>query len=239
MATSKTNSCGECGCGNSSGLDPVWEDPSQYDVAHDGPSYLKEAATRPAPKGVIPKLARMMARRASLAIQPAAATLLSKFGTTAKTSSVAQGLPLVDFLKVVNAVALIHHTAHWRTSGPQYYADHLLFDRCYSDVQAHVDMVAERAIGLGAGELVTAEAIATGTLQAVEAITARAMGDCSPQGLVRTSLEATKVLLSSLGVVLATLKRAGNLTDGTANMLQGLADMYESHMYLLGQRSGS
>jgi starvation-inducible DNA-binding protein len=46
--------------------------------------------------------------------------------------------------------------AHWNVAGPQFYALHLLFDKIADDVDAAVDLVAERVLQLGGAALGTA-----------------------------------------------------------------------------------
>jgi hypothetical protein len=41
------------------------------------------------------------------------------------------GLP--EALAALRALAMVHQTHHWLTSGPAFYADHLLFERLYAD----------------------------------------------------------------------------------------------------------
>lgn len=45
--------------------------------------------------------------------------------------------------------------AHWNVKGPQFIALHELFDRLAEELQAHVDLVAERATALGGKALGT------------------------------------------------------------------------------------
>jgi starvation-inducible DNA-binding protein len=46
--------------------------------------------------------------------------------------------------------------AHWNVAGPQFYALHLLFDKIADDVDAAVDLIAERVLQLGGAALGTA-----------------------------------------------------------------------------------
>jgi DNA-binding ferritin-like protein len=231
--------CGDCGCGKGK-EDPVWIDPSQYDILKDGPGYLPSQSQPPVVPVVVTAVDKQMARKASQVVAPMVAATMTSFQTKTADAEVFKGLPLVDLLNVLNAVAMIHHTCHWRTSGAQSYGDHLLFDRVYSDVSGHIDLVAERAIGLGAGPLVSADAIARGTLKVIEDFGSLqgALDQSSPEGLAQLSMEAAKVALAAVGVVIGAMNTAGNLTGGTENLLQGLQDKYEEHVYLLGQRLG-
>ena len=45
--------------------------------------------------------------------------------------------------------------AHWNVKGPQFIALHELFDRLAGELQAHVDLIAERATALGGKALGT------------------------------------------------------------------------------------
>lgn len=150
------------------------------------------------------------------------------------------GAPLAALLAHLRAVYQIHQAHHWQTRGQAYYGDHLLFQRLYETVVPEIDSVAERAVGTGGVELVDAAVQAQQTGMVVAALTApesagpyvRVGSRQTPSGYVDTSLAAEASLLAALDDVLTRTK----LSQGTQNLLQGIADTHEGNVYLLQQR---
>jgi len=134
---------------------------------------------------------------------------------------------------VLRLLAITAQSYHWRTSGQSYYEDHQLFERVYNDVNAMVDPLAERTIGLtGRGEVFSPAAQWT----AMGAILEHTLlSDDFPAALLQFSVTT----LQDIHKVLEGLEQAGALTDGLENLLQGFADTIEEHVYLLRQRIGA
>ena len=55
---------------------------------------------------------------------------------------------------ILRAANVIHQSNHWRTAGPSYYGDHVMFERLYDDSLPFIDQMAEKAMGLGHPDLV-------------------------------------------------------------------------------------
>lgn len=208
-----------CGCQTTptdpyqESLEAVWHDPTSYDPNKHAPPYMP------------PKLA--MAKKAS--VQKTVATLVD--------SKVAQDFfvastPLSSVLSVLQAAAFLHKTHHWQTHGNQYYADHLLFDRLYTESQSFIDQVAERAVGSTNVEAVDAKS----QVRAISAIVAVVAREAEPESMVRASLRVEALVLAVINQCLETLKARGGLTNGIDNLLQGAADLHETFVYLLRQR---
>lgn len=209
-----------CGCGGQisapgNAADVVWHDPTQYDPVRHGPPYLP---TR------LGSTARKLARRVAVeTVAPRVARRL--MGSAA---------PLGAVLSSLRAASFLHQTHHWQTRGPAYYADHLLFDRLYKDSQPHIDQVAERAVGLGTEVAVDAVGQAR---QVSDVIAVVASADSSPEQLVQTSLRMESLVLAIVDEATRVLRDADSLTSGTSNLLQGVADLHETFVYLLQQRA--
>ena len=132
---------------------------------------------------------------------------------------------------------MIHQTAHWQTRGSEYYGDHLMFMRLYEQSQDFIDQMAERTVGAGSPALV-------GARQQIDAMK-RVIDDMFPSkshappasDLVRISLAAEMAFVEELASVYQELERAGKMSRGTSNLLEGVADKHEEFIYLLRQRA--
>ena len=61
----------------------------------------------------------------------------------------------------------------------------------------------------------------------------------SVSDLARRSLQAEKSFLIVLDEMLVSMKQTGCATNGVDNLFQGIADVHESHVYLLKRRCQS
>lgn len=196
----------------------VWHDPTNYDPTRHAPPYMpearapltavhKQAARRMAAQSPIPKIAHDVYQQLT---------------------------PLASLLAVLQAAVLIHKTHHWQTSGVAFYGDHQLFDRLYSESQSYIDQVAERAVGTDGVGIVDAAAQATTISNLVSHL---CDGSVDPNRLVEISLKAEVFVLQATDLTRARLKGYGKLSNGTDNLLQGVADQHQTFVYLLKQRS--
>lgn len=142
------------------------------------------------------------------------------------------GLPLslASVAVTLRAVGLMHQAAHWQTKGPNFYGDHLLFERLYGAVGEEIDSVSEKAIALGDSILVCPVKSCELALDLLSAF-GRACDVPDADKLVKLSLEAERGLLQVLKSALL-----DDVTDGVENLLQAVADKHEGHVYLLQQR---
>ena len=142
------------------------------------------------------------------------------------------GLPLslASVAVTLRAVGLMHQAAHWQTKGPNFYGDHLLFERLYGAVGEEIDSVSEKAIALGDPILVCPLKSSELAMELLEAF-GRACDVPDADKLTKLSLEAERGLLQVLKSALQ-----DDVTDGVENLLQGIADKHEGHVYLLQQR---
>jgi DNA-binding ferritin-like protein len=140
--------------------------------------------------------------------------------------------PLSNLLAILRAAAHIHQTHHWKTNGKEYYADHLLFERLYNDGADVIDQIAERAVG--------AESAGIGALEQVNTIgeIVREIAEKTP---VNSSDDMVKRSLAIENMVLETIKEIkdniNDLTPGTSALLDNVADLHETFVYLLKSRN--
>jgi DNA-binding ferritin-like protein len=133
----------------------------------------------------------------------------------------------------------VHQTHHWIAKGDPFYGDHQLFERLYNATSSDIDSLAEKAVGLGSERNVDLSL----QLKQLEKLCSGAYGmsQLIPQSteLFKRSLAAEKNFLKVLGTFFNSLREQGLLTPGLENLLGGIADIHESHVYLLKQRCSS
>jgi DNA-binding ferritin-like protein len=192
----------------------IWQDPSSYNPYTQGPPYLPEV-----------KMARVASVQDVTSIVAAAPDT---------------ALPAI--LTLLRALAMVHQSHHWLTYGPAFYGDHILFERLYNDIVGEIDQVAERAVGMGASKTALHPgAQAAQVARIVEALCGNGVtfgeGE-NPDVYVSTSLRAERWFLDCMKQLSASLSAVNQLSRGTDNLLQGIEDKHEEHVYLLIQRTG-
>ena len=130
---------------------------------------------------------------------------------------------------------IMHHTHHWTCKGDSFYGDHKLFGQLYTAIQDEIDKMGERVIGLGMTDNVN---MSLQVSQLTRLTQGYGMLSSIPQPneLALRSLVAEKNFLICVALTAEQLKEQGMLTRGLDNMLQGIEDLHETHVYLLKQR---
>jgi DNA-binding ferritin-like protein len=190
----------------------IWQDPSSYNPYLHGPPYL-------------PGMQAHLDRKATVN----AKEFLSRVGTT----ELPTGHELPAILTLLRALSMIHQTHHWLTAGKTSYGDHLLFDRIYGDLAGEIDAIGERSVGTGSVNLNPS----VQAHQMAEVIEALCGGEeQNADSYVATSLKAEQWFVECVKRVAESMKATGNLSRGTDNLLAGIEDKHEEHVYLLTQR---
>ena len=129
----------------------------------------------------------------------------------------------------------LHQHHHWTCMGDPFYGDHLLFSKLYDSVNEEVDPVAEKAIGLGSTSNVNMQLMHSQVLKLISSV---GSGMTIPQStdLAKRSLIAEMNFLKVIDHAMSSLDECGMLSNGIDNLLQGIADKHEGHVYLLKQR---
>lgn len=132
-------------------------------------------------------------------------------------------------------LAVLHQNHHWTCVGDPYYGDHLLFERLYGDVPVEIDSIAEKAIGLGCTANVDLQLVHS---QLLKLISGSGSATMIPQStdLAKKSLMAEMNFLAVMKHLCDSLKECGLMTHGLDNLLAGIEDKHEGHVYLLKQR---
>lgn len=139
---------------------------------------------------------------------------------------------LTVLLSYLRALYQMYQHMHWKAEGPNYYSDHLLYQRLYEGVEDELDGVAEKIIGLhNDPHMIDSITDSATAAQAVEML----MEDRhDPETFQKTAIRAERILLKLIKQLMEE-----DTTDGLEDMLQGLANKHEEHLYLLQQRNRS
>lgn len=194
----------------------TWVDPLRFDAVGNGPPYLPEAQVRVASTDSYDRFDEFV-------------VLVQEYGDVEKAE-------LGAVLAILRAAATLHQTHHWQTRGSSFYGDHLLFERLYNDSLGFIDQIAERAVGSGSRDLVCPKIQMNQVARLVEIWSPDSEPDAL--GMAIRSLEAEKWIISFVRFASSELNSKGRLSDGTENLLQGIADKHEEFLYLLQQRQG-
>lgn len=136
-------------------------------------------------------------------------------------------------LAVLQGVARVHQTNHWRSKGDVFFSDHKLFERVYEQIPEQIDSLAERCVGMAGEELVDGIEQSKMTADFVEWLCNVYAPVSEGRGLAHQSLAAEECLQGCIEGAIGDMKSAGILTQGIANLLSQLADDHESSIYLL------
>lgn len=144
---------------------------------------------------------------------------------------------LSGLLVMLRSASVIHQAHHWQSKGDVFYSDHKLYMRIYEDSQDFIDSLAERAVGLAGPALVNPSLQTKYQAMCVHKTYEGTKVDEGPNGMAQISLQTEYRILEGIKIVLGVLRQAGVLSDGTENLLQGIADKHEEFVYLLKQRA--
>lgn len=125
---------------------------------------------------------------------------------------------------LLRAGQLFAHNAHNSTYGPAFFEDHEFFGETYDSLSKAYDDVVERGIGL---DLVKCEELAD--IQREAAMLVPKAG--KPEQMFYTISKMDYAVLDEIGALFK-----GRLSQGTQNLLQGIADATEKRCCFLIRR---
>jgi DNA-binding ferritin-like protein len=140
---------------------------------------------------------------------------------------------LSTLLSQLTALAQYMRFFHWKVKGKLSYQDHLLAERLYNETEALIDGVAEKSVGLFGAESIDAVEDA----QAVTELLTSWKALRADHSLPAVGLKAVKDVIESITALKHEQEAKDELTEGLDNLLQGICDTLESHVYLLTQRT--
>jgi len=136
-------------------------------------------------------------------------------------------------------LATVHQTHHWISKGDPFYGDHILFQRLYDGVNAEIDTIAEKAVGLGSEQNVNLCLQANQLAKFASKYDSVAATIPGASELAKKSLSIETDFMNCVKHCVQSLKEKNLLTRGLDNLLAGIEDKHESHIYLLKQRCGA
>lgn len=135
---------------------------------------------------------------------------------------------LTHILAALRAQYLMYQTCHWQTKGPEYYGNHLLFQRLYESVEGEIDSVAEKLVGYTG---VTSVELPS-QMALIQKYCSRW---CQVENLHERSLLSERDMQKLFKATYDALKAKGSLPLGLDDFLMATANAHETNTYLLQQ----
>lgn len=134
------------------------------------------------------------------------------------------------YVAFLRAMFLFYQNAHWQSSGPGSYSNHLMFQRLYENISEQIDAIAEKSIGLFGNEVVDLSK-QTEMISKILSKYSKMSND-----FVVAGIEFEKSFQDVAIKIMNEMKEQGKLTVGLENMILGQIDASENpRNYLLKQ----
>lgn len=134
---------------------------------------------------------------------------------------------LTDMHAALRAAYETYRDSHWRVKGKDYYGNHLLLQRLYTETEPMVDQLAERIVGLYGSDWLSRPEQAMSVSDYVQAWL-----DRDP---MVSAASAVTELDELYPATYNDLEKRGQLTLGLDDLLMAQHSVVESHRYLLQQ----
>ena len=129
-----------------------------------------------------------------------------------------------------------YHAAHHVTKGTGFGGDHVnIYGEIYTQLDADLDMIIEKGIGLTGDEML-ADPVSSLSLAATMLAKYPMAANQNAEMIACSGFEISKTYVSFLEGIYAQFEACG-MSLGLDDLLQGLANQYETYVYLLQQRS--
>lgn len=145
---------------------------------------------------------------------------------------------LAVFLDFLKSLRMLHHQHHWQIAGANSYSDHLLMQRLYEGIDPEIDSVGEKTVALGSEDLVVVRRSLENMTKFLNAIqdSPDSPEDSPSLAKIKKSLLAERSFITAGEKLIGMLRSKNQLSAGVENLLAGILDAHETHVYLLQQR---
>ena len=131
------------------------------------------------------------------------------------------------YIALLRTAYLIHQGSHWTSSGSNFYGNHLLFERLYTNSAKDADAAAEKMIGVFGD--------ATLNLSMQAQLIGKMMAKYSTSSPLDNSIKVEKAILEFSDKLYETLEEDGKLSLGLDDFIMSIASNREEAVYLLQQ----
>ena len=129
-----------------------------------------------------------------------------------------------------------YHAAHHVTKGTGFGGDHVnIYGEIYAQLDEDLDMIVEKGIGL-TGDETLADPVSSLSLAATKLSQYPASANQSAEMIAQHAFALSKEYIDFLESIYSQFEACG-MSLGLDDLLQGLANQYETYVYLLQQRS--
>jgi len=147
-----------------------------------------------------------------------------------------QGKYLFTYAAYLRAGYVWFHSAHHLTKGLSFSGDHaVLYDKIYGGFEEMIDGVIERGVGLSGPHVACPSQLMVASTQIVTCYPSPA--DLSSTAIAAAGHSFVCDVLKFIEQMNTALDEAGGLTLGLGNLLADDADVLETFVYLLKQRT--
>ena len=140
---------------------------------------------------------------------------------------------MAAYVAMLRSVAIIHQNNHWQCSGPNFYSNHLMFERLYKEASEQSDALAEKSIELFGIDVLDLKKQA-GLIKTLVSIYAHG-GSSDNETALSNSIEAEKDFIKLSSNVIQQLNKFKALSPGLEDLINGLMSDSENRIYLLKQ----
>jgi len=141
---------------------------------------------------------------------------------------------LTDMLSLLQAQRWNYQTSHWQSQGEPFYGDHLMFQRLYESLDADIDGLAEKILGLLVmpGDDAYPFDNTTQATKLSQWLESWNVFDCP----YKRSLQSERDMQTLWARGYEVLKDTGSLSLGLDDWVMSTASAHETNLYLLQQR---
>ncbi|GEM_PF-1518332 len=136
---------------------------------------------------------------------------------------------MIQLIIVFRALQLVAHHAHNLTKGLTFFEDHDFFGDLYGKAEGYYDSVVERFIGLGYESHLKLEMI---LMEVAKKVSIMKLEEAQPKDFYLNCL----ALISESNEMINKFCSSGQLTEGTKQLLGGIADELEVLKYKIARK---